>query len=125
MLVIDGLNCDDYIVTEKYSVFEQPEFGGTEYIDAWWKRHRTVVRNRVTGTVSLAMSASAYNTFITTLQANEGVEGDHSVTLFINNLNTTKTITAYIKVEGKVAISTKNFGQSPVFFNAKLKIEER
>lgn len=125
MITIDNFDCDDYIVEKSYSVTESPEFGGTEYKDAWWKKHRTVVRNRVAGTVGLAMTASAYSAFITHLQEHEGVEGDHSITLFVNNLNTTKTITAYVTVTSKVAIATKNFDHAPAFFSVKLKIEER
>lgn len=125
MITIDGFDCDDYIVEKSYSVSEQPEFGGTEYKDAWWKKHRTVVRTRVSGTVVLAMSASSYDTFITHLQEHIGVEGDHSITLFVNNLNDTKTITAYVSITSKVAIATKNFDHAPAFFSVKLKIEER
>lgn len=125
MFTIDGLNCDEYIVEKKYTVLDSPEFGGTEYQDGWWKKHRTIVRNRVTGTVTLAMSATDYSSFVSHIQSHEGVEGDHAISLFVNNLNAQKSITAYVKITANVAISTKAFGQDPVFFSVKLAIEER
>lgn len=125
LLMIDGYSYDDYIVENTYEVNDRPEYGGTSYTDGWWKKHRTVVRTIVGGSVTLAMPPRAYNTFVRRLQANAGVEGDHEVRLFINSQNEDRTITAYVDVVGRVAIATKQFNNEKVFFNAIVTIEER
>ena len=125
LLTIDGYNYDNYIVESTYSINDKPEYGGTAYTDGWWKKHRTVVRNTVSGTVTLAMLPSDYNAFVSRLQGGEGVEGDHRVGLYVNNQNEFRTIRAYISVTSRVAIATKQFNNSKVFFNADLTIEER
>lgn len=125
LLMIDGYNYDDYVVENTYEVNDRPEYGGTSYTDGWCKKHRTVVRTIVGGTVTLAMPPSAYNAFVGRLKTNAGVEGDHEVRLFINNQNELRTITAYVDVVGRVAIATKQFNNQKVFFNAIVTIEER
>lgn len=125
MLTIDNVSYDDYVVTDSYDVQEDSEYGGTDYIDGWWKKHRSVVRTRVKGKVTLAMKPSVYSTFIAALNSGAGVEGDHTVTILVQNTGATKTITAYIDTNAKTAISTPSFGSQAVFFNITLTIEER
>lgn len=126
MLKINGVNYDTYIVENKYSVNEVDEYGGTEYRDGWWKRHRTIVRHSVNGTVTLAFpSASAYNDFVDHMRANTHPEGVYSVEVYVNNLNQTKNIWAFLTVTTKTAIATKNYEHAPVFFSVTIKIEEQ
>jgi hypothetical protein len=125
MLTIDNISWDDYIVTTSYQINSVPEYSGTDYLDGWWKKHRTVVRRRVMGTVTLAMAPSAYNGFVEALKMGESDEGDHDVTIYITNEDKERSIKAYIDVEGKAAIATPAFYRQKVFFNAVLTIEER
>ena len=125
MLTIDGTNYDAYIVQKSYDIQQNNEYGGTEYTDGWWKKHRSVVRTRVKGKVTLAMRPSAYSTFVAALENNAGAEDDHTVTLYVQNIGAEKTITAFIYTTAKVAMATQAFGGGAVFFNITLVIEER
>lgn len=126
MLVIDGMNLDNYIIENKYSVNDAPEFGNSEYRDGWWKKHRDIVRHVIKGSVVLAFStATEYNDFVRHINENIGVESDHSVTLYVNNLNTTKTISAYVTFATQTAIATHAYGMRPAFFSLTMAIEER
>lgn len=125
MITIDGTNYDAYVVNKKYNVQQTDELGGTEYLDGWWKAHRMVVRTRVAGKVVLAMNPSAYSAFIAALDSHAGTEGEHTITLFVQNLGVEKTITAFIYTTAKVAMATQAFGGGAVFFNITLVIEER
>ena len=126
MFKINGVSYDAYIVQKKYSVNEVAEYGGTEYRDGWWKRHRTVVRHSIEGSVTLAFpSATLYNAFVEHMQNNMEIEGAYSVELYVNNLNQTKSIWAYLTPTTKTAIATREYDYAPVFFNVTIKIEER
>lgn len=125
MLIIDGINYDDYIVSKSYNIQQNDEFGGTDYLDGWWKKHRMVVRTRIKGKVTLAMAPSAYSALISALDANAGTEGEHTLNLYVQNIGANKTITAFITTTAKTAISTKAFGHNAVYFNITLNIEER
>lgn len=125
MLTIDGISYDAYVVHKDYDMQKKDEYGGTEYTDGWWKAHRTVVRTKISGKATLAMRPSVYNDFITALNNNVGVDGDHTVSAFVLNTGTTETFTAYIGTTAKAAISTPAFGSNAVFFNVTLTIEER
>ena len=126
MFKINGKSYDAYIVQNKYSVNEDDEYGGTEYRDGWWKRHRTVVRHSVNGTITLAFpSAALYNSFVDDMQNGKDVENAYTVELYVNNLNQIKTIQAYLKPTTKTAIATREYNLAPVFFSVTIKVEER
>ena len=63
--------------------------------------------------------------FIDNLAASMGPEGDCRVEVYVNELNAVQTIMAYLTPVSNVAISTKAYGYTPVFFNVTLKVEER
>ena len=126
MLLIDGRSFDDYIVTKSYDINEAPEYGNSEYRDGWWKKHRDILKHTVTGTVTFAFpSATVYNDFVEHLNDHIGAEGDHTLTLYVNNLNDEKTIQAYVTFTTRTAFSTPAFGQAPVFWALTMNIEER
>ena len=126
MFEINGVSYDNYIVENKYSVNDTEEYGGTEYRDGWWKKHRTVVRHVINGSVTLAFpNANAYNNFVDHMQANMEAEGAYGVELYVNNLNQIKSIWAYLTVTTKTAITTREYDHAPVFFSVTIKIEER
>lgn len=126
MFALNGINYDDYVVMKKYKMNRTPEYGGTEYLDGWWRKHRTIVRYSVNGTVTLAFpNAELYNDFIDNLAASMGPEGDCRVEVYVNELNSVQSIMAYLTPVTKAAIATKAYGYVPVFFNITLKVEER
>lgn len=126
MFVLNGINYDDYLVMKKYKMNRTPEFGGTEYRDGWWRRHRQIVRYSINGSVTLAFpSAELYNGFVEHLNDSIGIEGDCRVAVYVNELNEVQTIRAFITPTSKEAIATKEYGYVPVFFNVTLKVEER
>ena len=126
MLEINGVNYDRYIVQRRYSVMEVAEYGGTEFRDGWWKRHRSIVRHSISGSVTLAFpNADLYNGFVDDMQNGMDSEGAYTVELYVNNLNQTKTINAYLTPTTKTAITTYNYGLQPAFFSVTIKIEER
>ena len=125
MLVIDGINYDEHINTQTYSVMQADEYGGTEYVDGWWVKHRSVARTRITGKVELSFNnATDYNAFVANMQS-LNARGCHDVEIYVNNLNDIAYTDAYIAWETKTAISTAEFGRAPVFWYATLTIEER
>ena len=126
MFVLNGVNYDDYVVQKKYKMNRAPEYGGTEYRDGWWKRHRSIVRYSVSGTVTLAFpTEELYNEFVAHLADSIGLEGDCRVAVYVEELNEVQTIRAFLTPVAKVAISTKAFGYVPAFFNVTIKVEER
>lgn len=126
MLTIGDINYDDYVVISTYSANQVDEYGDTEYQDGWWKKHRTIARKRISATVTLAFkNAEDYNDFVANTLDDVGTDGDHTVTLYVNNLNQEVTINAYVAWETQTAIATPAFDSVPVFFNAVLTIEER
>lgn len=126
MLSIDGMNLDSYLDTKKYTAQKSAEYGNSEYRDGWWKRHRDIVRYSIKATAVLSFpNATEFSAFLTHLNNNIGVEGDHSVTLYVNNTGATETISAYVEHTVKTAISTEAYGKQPVFFSVTLKMEER
>lgn len=126
MFELNGISYDDYVVVKKYKMNRAPEYGGTEYRDGWWKRHRSIVRYSVNGSVTLAFpSAELYNDFVDNVQASMGAEGDFLVKVYVQELNIEQEIKAYLTPTAKTAIATKPYDYAPVFFNVTLKVEER
>lgn len=126
MFELNGTNYDDYVVWNKYKMNRVPEYGGTEYRDGWWKKHRSIVRYIVSGSVTLAFpTADLYNEFVDNLGASIRPEGDYLLDVYVQELNTVQRIYAYITPTAQTAISTKQYGYIPVFFNVTLKVEER
>lgn len=126
MFELNGISYDDYVVMNKYKMNRTPEYGGTEYRDGWWKRHRSIVRYSVNGSVTLAFpSAELYNDFVDNVQASMGAEGDFLIKVYVQELNVEQEIKAYLTPTTKTAIATKPYGYAPVFFNVTLKVEER
>lgn len=126
LLKINGIDYSQYVVTRKHNVQSVAEYGGTEYRDGWWKRHRTVVRHSVTGTVTLAFpNETLYNAFVEHMQSNMEAEGAYGVHVYVNNLNEVASIWAYLTPTTRTAIATKEYDYAPAHFSVTLKIEER
>lgn len=126
MFVLNGTNYDDYVVIKKYKMNRTPEYGGTEYRDGWWKRHRSVVRYSINGSVTLAFpTADAYNDFVDNVRDSMGPDGDYLLDVYVQELNEVQRIHAYLTPTTKTAIAVKEYDYAPVFFNVTLKVEER
>lgn len=126
MFVLNGTNYDDYVVMKKYKMNRTPEYGGTEYRDGWWKRHRSIVRYSINGSVTLAFpTAEIYNDFVDNMQDSMGPEGDYLLDVYVQELNEVQRIHAYLTPTAKTAIAVKEYDYAPVFFNVTLKVEER
>ena len=126
MFKINGVSYDEYIVEKRYTMNRTPEYGGTEYRDGWWKRHRSIVRYSINGSVTLAFpTAELYNAFVDAMQNGIGTEGDYTVEAYVNTTNMIHTFTAYLTPTTKTAIATKAYDRQAVYFNVTLKVEER
>jgi hypothetical protein len=126
MFELNGINYDDYIVMKKYKMNRTPEYGGTEYRDGWWKRHRTIVRYSINGSVTLAFpNAETYNDFIDNVAGSMGPDGDYLIKVYVQETNSVEEIRAFLTPTARTAIATKPYGYAPVFFNVTLKVEER
>ena len=120
---INGTDYSQYVVIKKYQMQRVAEYGGTEYRDGWWKRHRSIVRESVSGSVTLAFpTAALYNSFVDDMQ-DVGVEGDYTIVAYINNANENYTFSGYLTPTTKTAI--KPLDLDPAFFAVTLKVEER
>lgn len=120
---INGVDYSQYVVIPKYKMNRAAEYGGTEYRDGWWKRHRSIVRYSVSGTVVLAFpTAALYNNFVDNVQ-NVGDEGDYTIVAYINNTNENYSFSGYLTPTTKTAIKPADL--DPAFFAVTLKVEER
>ena len=126
MFVLNGTNYDDNVVIKKYKLNRTPMYGGTEYTDGWWKRHRSIVRYAINGSVTLAFSsAEEYNDFVDNVRDSMRPEGDYMLDVYVQELNEVMRIYAYLTPTAQTAIATKPYNYAPVFFNVTLKVEER
>lgn len=116
-LTIDGTNYGEYIYYKKYSVNSRDLVN--EWVDGNHVTHRDVYRKKVEGTIVLTfISANDMTAFVTAVEASV----THTVNLYVNNLKTYKTITAFIDTTGKLAI---NYEDAPGLWSVTLEIEER
>lgn len=123
---ISDIDYSNYVVIPKYKMQRAAEYGGTEYRDGWWKRHRSIVRYNINGSVTLAFpTAELYNAFVDAMQSGIGAEGDYEVQAYVNTTNMIHTFAAYISLTTKTAITTPQFGMQAVCFSVTLKVEER
>lgn len=121
---INGIDYSQYVVIKKYKMQRTAEYSGTEYQDGWWKKHRSFIRDRVSGTVTLAFpTANLYNDFVDNMQNGQGIEGDYTVYAYINNVNVNYSFSAYLTPTTNTAITP--IGLNPAFFAVTLKVEER
>ena len=126
MLVIDNVNYDAKIDESTYSASLVDEYGGTEYVDGWWVKHRSVVRRRVSASIDLCFNnATEYNTFVSSMMSGLDADGAHSVEVYVNDTNAISYIQAYITWSTKTALATKAYDNVPVFWRVTLTIEER
>lgn len=114
---IDNTAYDSKVWRKKYSVNSKDLFN--EWVDGNYITHRNVYRRVVTGSVVLTFTSSADLDAFADLMA-ESVT--HVVELYVNNLQETKTINAYIETSGKMAL---NYQNTPGLWSLTLNIEER
>ncbi len=121
---INNIDYSQYVVVKKYKMQRAAVYGGTEYTDGWWKKHRSIVRYAVSGTVTLAFpTAALYNAFVDHMQNSIGNEGDYTIKAYINNTNNNYEFEGYLTPTTKTAITP--IGLNPAFFSVTLKVEER
>lgn len=120
---INGIDYSQYVVIKKYKMQRAAVYGGTEYIDGWWKKHRNIIRYNISGSVTLAFpTAALYNVFVDNVQS-VGSDGIYNVVAYVNNLNSNQTFEAYLTPTTNTAITP--IGLNPAFFAVTLKVEER
>lgn len=121
---INGVNYDDFVVIKKYKMNRAPET--TEYRDGWNKRHRTFLRESISGSVTLAFpNETAYNEFVENMRTSARLEGDYRVEAYVQNLNQRISFFAYLTTTTRVAVSTKEYGYVGAYFAVTIKVEER
>ena len=126
---IGGTIFDSNVITQAYNMNQVEEYGSTEYVDGWWKKHRTIARTRISGTVRLGFTASEFDDFLSLMESARDAEGGYTVHAFVVNLNDFKEFNAYINTTAKAAIPLKDFNTASVtdaaYYNVDLTVEER
>jgi hypothetical protein len=121
--MINNVDYSQYVVLKKYNLQRSAEYGGTQYTDGWWKKHRNIVRHSISGTVTLAFpTAALYNDFVTNMQSVD-TDGVYSVSAYVNNTNQGYSFNAFLTPTTKTAITP--IGLNPAFFAVTLKVEEQ
>lgn len=120
---INNVDYSQYVVIKKYNMQISAEYGGTQYTDGWWKKHRSIVRHSISGTVTLAFPTVAlYNDFVSNVQSVDD-DGVYDIAAYVNNLNSNETFEGYLTPTTRTAITP--IGLNPAFFAVTLKVEER
>lgn len=121
---INNVDYSQYIVIKKYNMQISAEYGGTQYTDGWWRKHRNIIRHTISGSVTLAFpTAALYNDFVDNMQNGQGIEGDYNVLAYVNNTNDNREFQAYLTPTTKTAITP--IGLNPAYFAVTIKVEER
>lgn len=85
--------------------------------------HREIVRTRISGTFDIGFDdRTDLNSFLTLLSNNRNANGYYPIQIYVNNLNTTESINAFVDPEGEAKWDTNNGRQWLVL---KLKVVER
>lgn len=120
---INNTDYSQYVVIKKYNMQRSADYGGTQYIDGWWKKHRSIVRHSISGTVTLAFPTVAlYNSFVSDVQSVDD-DGVYDIVAYVNNLDSNETFEGYLTPTTRTAITP--IGLNPAFFAVTLKVEER
>lgn len=120
---INNVDYSQYVVLKKYNMQRSAEYGGTQYIDGWWKKHRNIVRYTISGSVTLAFPTDAlYNNFVDNMQS-VNTDGVYSISAYVNNTNQNHVFNAFLIPTTKTAITP--IGLNPAFFAVTLKVEEQ
>lgn len=120
---INNVDYSQYVVLKKYNLQRSAEYGGTQYTDGWWKKHRNIVRHSISGTVTLAFpTAALYNDFVSNMQSVD-TDGVYSISAYVNNTNQGHVFNAFLTPTTRTAITP--IGLNPAFFAVTLKVEEQ
>ena len=93
------------------------------WTDGNFVTHREIIRTRISGTFDIGFSdRTELNGFLTLLANNRNANGYYPIQIYVNNLNTTESINAFIDPEGEASWDTKNGRQWLVL---TLKVVER
>lgn len=122
--MINNVDYSQYVVIKRYNMQRSAEYGGTQYTDGWWRKHRNIVRHTISGSVTLAFpTAELYNNFVDNMHNGQGIEGDYEVRAYVNNINDNCEFEAYLTPTTKTAITP--IGLNPAYFAVTIKVEER
>ena len=120
---INNVDYSQYVVLKKYNLQRSAEYGGTQYTDGWWKKHRNIVKHSISGSVTLAFpSADLYNDFVANMQSVDA-DGLYNIGAYVNNFNDYYVFNAFLTPTTKTAITP--IGLNPAFFAVTLKVEEQ
>lgn len=89
-----------WVNIQNYDVNQEPLY--ESWTDGNWRERRSIVRQRIGGTLKLGFSAAADFAMFMGLLASQRhePEGYYDVTLYVNNTGQTVTLEAYLDVSG-------------------------
>ena len=71
------------------------------WTDGNYVEHREISRSRITGKIKLGFkSTTELNDFLTTMSNNRNANGYYTITVHVNNLGSTSTISAFVDQTG-------------------------
>ena len=91
---INGIDITKYIIASTYNVNNIDDY--VEWKDAWHKKHRNIIRGRVSGSFDLKFlkGTTDYSDFVALIE-NSKVYGSLTMTVYVSNKNMEKSIDAY------------------------------
>lgn len=120
---IAGVDCSNYINRQKYDINQRDE---TEsWTDANYRKHTTVIRRRISGTVVLLFQSETEYQFFLNVLDNSADDGYWPVDLYVANKHDIFTITARIDTEAVVRFTSRAYGSRPVLTEVTLSVEEQ
>lgn len=118
MFEIGNVDLTDYIARKTYKVNESDVT--STWTDIRFKKHVNVIRKKVSGTFTAnILNEIDFAQFVSAV-ASKVV----TASVFINNLNTTKTIEAYVSYTTEVVFKNSANNEDPGIFRVSIKLEE-
>lgn len=118
---INGTDITQYILSDSYNINQKNEYN--EWTDANRVNHRDIIRTRISGEFELQFKIgdeTPYNNFVTLLKDNTA-SGVLPITVFVNNINESKTINAFYEY---LPVLVKNVRSNKTYKSFKLSLEE-
>lgn len=126
LFYINDTDFSDYVDTKSYSI-NQEDIVET-WTDANYKMHGALVKQRVTGSVTLLFTNPLeYNNFVDTYQRSKTSEGKCPIGVHVNNSETSDMITefnAFLTCTAKVIYATPTYNRDPVVIQVSCQITE-
>lgn len=97
----------------QYVDIQNVEINSTEVVNKWtdgnYTDHEDVVGTRIAGTLKLGFAdLTEFSNFKSLLSSNRNANGYYPIKIYVNNLNSTETINAFITLKGTAKWNIKN-----------------